>query len=128
MVSMICLFGALWLCVIASGLWTALRGLKAIFTRRAVLRNFAVKVTRLGPVRMEQPATRIEGDLAIRHGAIQLIGGLLIAGPLALVPLLGGGFPNTIFLGSAVGLTVAWIGSRIIKTRAMRADIGPPSP
>ena len=112
------LLGALLLGLIAIGLWTALDGLKAIVTRRVTLKNVTTQMTIMGPVRMAAPPTRVEGELAIRHGAIQLIGGLLIAGPLALVPLLGGGFPWTILLGPAVGFGLVWIGTRVTRGQA----------
>ena len=40
-----CLLGALWLGLIAIGLWKIAPGLKAIITRRATLRNFRFRVT-----------------------------------------------------------------------------------
>ena len=69
-----------------------------------MLRNVRIQVTHHGPSPDGSAPHAVTGELAIRHGAVQLIGGLLIAGPLALVPLLGGGFPWTILLGPAVGL------------------------
>jgi hypothetical protein len=122
MVTAIYLSGALWLGVIAIGLWKVGLGLKVLLTRQTVLRNFRYRVTLYGPARLEDPPTRVTGDLARMVGIVQVIGGLLIAGPLGLVPALGGGFPNIIFLSSAVSWIIAWLGTWTVKRRARRLD------